>query len=395
MWLNGATLGSLAGMTDEVGVLSVYLTLDPHARAEGRQRHPWEVRLRQQLTHLQRQVKQERPRRHRTALAERIEQLHPELEQLSDPATPGQGRALFAGVDSGEVRTVSLQMPLVDQVLLQPRAFVRPLVVAWSQASPAGLAAVSADGIRLVDLRLGWTEEVADVRPPGHPEQRELKGPAAANPALSQHAATQRDLYERREEDKLLQFLHTVGPELAGHAKEREWDQLVVTGEARLAHAVTDGLPHGWNGEAVTLSHPVASLTVPKIVATAEPALHQARQQRREALVTRTHDAAMSAAAGAWGLADTLTALQQGQVAHLLLAADGQWSGGRTAEGLLFPEGESPPGGVGADTVRPEPHLGERMIELAFGGGGRVTMVEPDEAGPLADAGGVGALLRW
>jgi hypothetical protein len=328
------------------------------------------------------------------SLRARIDQLRPELERLLDRAAPGQGRALFAGVADGQVRTVALQMPLGDRVVLETDAFIRPLLTAWSQAGPAGIVAVSADEIRMIDLRFGWAEEVAAIRPPEQVEQRELKGPAAANPALNQHSASQRDLFERREEDKLVRFLRTVGPAVTDQARVREWDQLLVTGEAHLVNAVTDGLPPGWNGELVTMTHPVATLTVPKIVATVVPALDEARQRRRRALATRAYESAMSANAGAWGLSDTLTALQQGQVAHLLLTADGQWPGSRTPEGVLLPDGEVPPG-VEVDRLTPEPHLGERMIELAFNGGARVTVLERDDAQLIAEAGGVAALLRW
>ena len=394
MPLSWSTLGSLAGMTDEVGVLSIYVTLDPHARAESAPRAPWEVRLRKDLGKVQQQLKEQGPREHYMALGDRIERLRPDLERLLDPAAPGQGRAMFATVAGGRVRTVSLQTPLDDRVVLEPGAFIRPLLTAWSRCGPAGVVAVSADEIRMIDVRLGWTEEVAAIRPPEHIEQNELKGPAAANPALSLHSASQRDLFLRREEDKLLRFLRTVGPAVTDQARQREWDQLVVTGEAHLVNAVTEGLPPGWNGELVTLSHPVATLTVPKIVATVEQALDEARQRRRRALATRAYESAMSANAGAWGLSDTLTALQQGQVAHLLLAADGQWPGRRTPDGLFMPDGEVPPG-VDADTLTPEPNLGERMIDLAFNGGARVTVLEPDDAEVIAGAGGVAALLRW
>jgi hypothetical protein len=35
------------------------------------------------------------------------------------------------------------------------------------------------------------------------------------------------------------------------------------------------------------------------------------------------------------------------------------------------------------------------MIELAFNGGARVTVLERDDAQLIAEAGGVAALLRW
>lgn len=395
MPLSWATLVSLGAMADDVGVLSIYVTVDPYGRSEAAPRAPWEVRLRNQLAEVEQRLREDGPREHYMALSARLEQLRPDLERLLDPTAPGLGRALFTGVADGEVRTVSLQMPLGDRVVLEPDAYIRPLVDAWSQAGPAGAVAVGADGVRVIDLRFGWSDEVAAMRPPDLPEQPELKGPpAAANPAIPLPAAAQRDLYERREEDKLLRFLRTLGPELDRHAHDRAWEHLVVTGDARTVQAVTDGLPQSWKDRVVTLGHPVATLTVPKIVSTVMPALDDARRRHHLDLVRRAHDLAMSRGAGSWGLGDTLNALQQGRVDHLLLAVDGQWTGSRTPDGRFVPEGEVPPG-VTADQLTTEPHLGERMIELALASGAKVTAVEPDGDGLLEQAGGVAALLRW
>lgn len=388
------TLRSVADMTDEIGILSIYVSLDPHWRAESTAKSPWEVRLRQELAQVREQTKEHGPREHHKALIDRLEKLRMDLERLRDPAAPGQGRALFAGVASGEVQTVSLQVPMVDRAVLEQRPHLRPLVAAWSTAGPTGAAAVSADEVRVVDLRFGWVEEIAVIRYINDTEQRELKGPAAANPALSQHGAPQHDLFERREDEKLHRFLRSVGDHLAEHASEHGWEHLALTGDAHLVQAVTDGLPPRLADEVVTLTHPVAQLTAPKLAATVEPALAAARQQRRQRLAGKAYESAMSANAGASGLGETLDGLQQGRVAHLLLAADGAWSGSRTADGRLVPDGEVPPG-ADPEAMSAEPDLAERMIELAFRNGAHVTMLEPQDAAPLDSAGGVGALLRW
>lgn len=381
-------------MTDEVGILSVYVTLDPHRRAESAAKPSWELRLRSQLADIQERSKATGPREHYTALTKRLEHLQLELERLLDPATAGQGRALFAAVADGTVHQISLQVPLVDQVRLARGAHLHPLVTAWSTAGPAGVVAVSADAVRAIDVRFGWTDEVAVLRYTNDTEQRERKGPAPANPALSQQSATQQDLFERREEDKLLRYLRTVGPKVAELTARHEWEFLVVTGEAHLAQAVTDGLPAPWATEVITLSHPVTTLTRAKLVATVEPALAEARQRRHRELADRAYQAAMSANAGAIGLGETLDGLQQGRVAHLLLAADRHWSGSRTPDGRLVPDGEVPPG-VDAAAMSHEPDLEERMIELAFRDSAKVTVLDPAHAAPLADVAGVGAVLRW
>lgn len=394
MSLDWSTLRELAGRTDPVGVLSIYTTLDRQERAEAGPTPPWELRVRHQLRQERDRLRRDGPREHWKAFTHRLDELRLELERLLDPAGSGQGRALFAGISGGPVRTVSLQVPLVDRVVLEPRAYLRPLVAAWSTAGPAGAVSVSAGELRVVDLRFGLAEPVETIRYEGSPEQRELKGPAAGNPALPQRGAPQHDLFERREDDKLARFLRTTGPRLAELVAHREWGDLALTGEAPLVHAVRAGLPASLPAEVVTLDHPVNSLPPAKLASTIAPALAQARQRRHRALAERARDNALSANAGACGLGETLGALQQGRVAHLLLDADRQWHGSRTPDGYLAPDREVPPGLDPAE-LTPEPHLGERMLELAFRDGARVTMLDPDAVAPLADADGVGALLRW
>src|SRR5690606_18874668 len=117
---------------------------------------------------------------------------------------------MFATVAGGAVHHVSLQVPLVDRVVCEPRAYVRPLV------------AVSADEVRIMDMRLGAAEMLATMPYQSPAEQPELKGPPPATfgvPGVQARGSgavvhilgtgTQRDLYERREDDKLLRGLRT------------------------------------------------------------------------------------------------------------------------------------------------------------------------------------------
>lgn len=394
MPLDWATLRSLAGIDDPAGVLSIYVTLDRQDRMQQGTSPAWELRMRHALDRVQDQLKQNGPREHWRLFTGRREQLAPDLRQLVEPANTGVGRALFAPLSGGPARTVNLQVPLEDRVVYEPRAYIRPLVAAWSQAGPAGAAAISAEGVRVTDLRFGFTEVLAVIDYVNRIEQRELKGPAAANPALAQGSAPQHDLYERREDDKLFRFLRTVGPRLADLAKEREWGYLALTGEATLVQAVREGLPPAVPAQVLSLDHPVSSAPPAKLAATVEPTISRARRDYHRELAQRALDHASSANNGTSGLGDTLGALQEGRVAHLLLDAERGWSGTRTPEGWLAPAGEVP---YGADksTLEPEPRLGERMIELALDSSAEVTILEPEQAAPLADADGVGAILRW
>jgi hypothetical protein len=389
--LDWAALRAIARMTDPDGVLSIYVTLDPQWRAEPAVRPPWELRLRHELADIRDALREHGSRTHAKAVTARLDALGVELDRLLDPTATGQGRALFAGVASGESRTVSLQVPLVDRVVLEPQPYLRPLLAAWSNAGPAGVVSVSADEVRLVDLRFGRTDLVDTIAYERPPEQRSREGPAAS--ILAQSSVSQHDLYERREDDKLLRFLKSVGPRLAAHGAAREWGYLVLTGEAALVQAVRDGLPPTPAAEVLTLDT-VNSLPPPKLAAAVAPALDEARQRHHRELAEWVRASALSANTGSCGLGETLWALQEGRVAHLLLDADRQWSGTRAPDGLLAPTAEIPPG-ADPEAVRSEPRLGERMVELALRNGARVTMLAAAAAAPLADADGVGAVLRW
>ena len=239
---------------------------------------------------------------------------------------------------------MSLQVPLLDRVVLRPRPYLRPLLTAWSTAGPAGAVSVCAEEVRAVDLRFGLAENVAVFPYLGSIEQPELKGPATTVPGMAQHSAKQRDLYERREEEKLIRFLRSVAPRLVDLAKEREWGFLVVTGQAELAYAMSEALPvtqRTTGAHAGTPGQPPAAgpgrrgrgagagrgpAAPPPGAGRAGPRRRLQRRQRR----VRTGRDAGRAAAGAGG--------------PPAAAADGQWRGRATPNGVLAPDGEVPPG---------------------------------------------------
>lgn len=385
MPLDTAAIRSLAGMTDEIGVLSIYANADPH---EDRIQAPaWHKRIRTELGQLDERLRAEGPRERSQAFSRRRNAFQEDLDWLLDRSQPGQGRALFAGIADGETQRVALQMPLVDRVVLEPRAHLWPLVSAWSMRGPAGVAAVSAENTRLIDLRFGSVDEPAGVRYDPGGEHRQLTGPAAAHPGMAQHSASQHDLFEHREGDRLLRRVRSVGSDVARFAEEYEWEYVVVTGDASLTRAVISGLPSGCTAEAVELDHPVSGIPAPKLAAMVEPALAAARHRRAAALAQRACDGAMSGHAGSCGLPKTLSALQEKRVARLLLTADGAWRGRRDDDGMLVPAtAEAEPDEV-------EPFLGERMLELALAEGAEVTMIDAEAAEVLDD--GIGAILRW
>lgn len=379
-------------LRDPHGVLSVYVDADPRDRAAGRP--AWVVAVENGLDDVRERVKAEGDRARRTAVFERLESLEPELAALLDSRTSGRGRVLFATVGGGRVHRVSLQMPLETRVSLGEIADLTPLMVALDRGRAAGLAVVSRAGAQVLEQLLGAVEEVATFSlEPDTSEWRELKGPAAANPALAQHGAPQHDLFERRLEEHRGRLLEEAASRLAHVASRRSWDRVVVAGDARLAHAVATELAR--DGRDIAIVDRTLHALSPAALGDALAPELEAMNARREArLAVRARDAALSGNAGAVGLADVLTALNDGRAGHLLFDERRRYAGARARDGRLLPEGIEPPGLAAAELV-PERSLASRMVERALAIDARVTPLSGASADTLAEHEGIAALLRW
>ena len=215
-----------------------------------------------------------------------------------------------------------------------------------------------------------------------------------ASPGLGRRSASQRDLYDRRVTDHLTRFLGTVGARLADVSHKVSWHDVLVTGEGELVAAVVAGLPRDLGAHIMTAARVVpATLAPARVAAFAASEIAAGREIRDRRLVERARDAALAGGAGAYGLADTLAALAEGRVAHLVMERSRQWAGTRAADGRLYPVGEVPPGAT-AGGLTAEPDIAERMIEETYRHGGDVTLVEA-AVEALTEVGGVAATLRW
>jgi Bacterial archaeo-eukaryotic release factor family 10 len=76
----------------------------------------------------------------------------------------------------------------------------------------------------------------------------ELIGPSASHPrgsgetASASHSSAQRDLWERRVEDRRMRFARSAAADAARAAKRRGWDLVLVLGDPRRAGPACDEL---------------------------------------------------------------------------------------------------------------------------------------------------------
>lgn len=387
--LDRRRLRQLANLHDDVAVVSVYVTDEWNSENARRSSG---IRLRQELDRAARNARRDDQALGR-AVAGHLNDIMIEIQRLSTKAN-GLGRALFAPVSRDELYVLSLQHPLPNRVVLQPSAYIRPLVSAWSRDGPAGVAVVTADGVRLVDVNLGTAKSVGAYDYIDEADRRQLVGPAGANPALPFESMSQNDLYDRRERDRIKRFLSRLAPTIAGVVDARDWGFLVVSGDAELVAALTEALPATMPAQVIRARYELSEASPHRVAEAVRDDLARARRDRFAALAEQIRDSALAGGNGALGLGETLGALQQGRVAHLLLDDMRSWQASRARDGYLVPEGERPPW-VDGDGLGREPAVDERMIELAISSDAEVSLAESAAVSALAEHDGVGALLRW
>ena len=143
-----ASIDDLLRLHDELGVLSITVGVEQEAR---RQPHPWEIQLDNDLRALRTQLRADDDRARRMAVEERLDALAPALADLVDAAEEGRGRALYAGVASGEVRTFRLQVALPTEVVLGEIAHVVPLLRV-DDGRVRVIVLVGYDAIRVIEV---------------------------------------------------------------------------------------------------------------------------------------------------------------------------------------------------------------------------------------------------
>ena len=377
--VEAADLRTLAAFTDEVGVLSLYTTVEPGEPGG-------HLRLRSMLGSLRSELSQHAGADWADRAARRLDALADPIADLLDGSRPGLGRMLFAQIAGDAVHTAWIQLPVRDVAVVEANAYLWPLATAIQQAPPAGVARVGRDGVRLFDCRYGLAEELDgvgfNVGGAGSPGDQQSDAPTLSR------AGIHPDRFGQRVEEHLTRLLRHAAPTVAEHADRYDWQTVLLVGDPRLTPILAEALPPGRDlSELDAVLDP--DLTAHGVLDFVAPTLDEIRARREAAAVRRVVDLARSGGTGVLGLADTVTMLQQGRVEQLLLDAAGDWTTGTAVDAGAPPTATALAGSGTADEI------GEGMVELALSHGGSVTLLDEAAADELAANDGVAALLRW
>jgi hypothetical protein len=395
MELNDTTFRQLLDLTDPIGVLTVTAGFVPGtAEDQDATRIDLHNQLRDAQSRLDDQGRTDRAR----ALEKVAGQLGDDLDGLLSPRQSGRGRVLVATLSDGERRHLNLQVPFENRVVVDDRAFVRPLVAAIDEGRPAGIVVATRSGVRVLEWTLAATRQLADL-------DFELTdaqladfrgGPVAANPARGQQSASHKEAFEDRVDENRHRFLKDAAGTVAQLTTERRWDRLVVAGSEKIRGELAQLL----DGDGRTEIIPVddvswEDLSPGRIAQEAWPLLRAVHRNREQWLVDHAVEVAHAGGAAALGARRVCDAANVGRVDHLLFAGDTDLVGQVAEDGTLHDEAHGAAAQAGLEMTR-EPHLVERLVEKVLAMGGKVTRIDSEEARQALTAHqGLAALLRW
>ena len=348
------------------GVLSVCIEIDPADRGEG-----WRTDLRNHVADLA------RPDDHgaRRALEATVERLWNRFPDDSLPRGRTHVGFLEVAEKAGREEWTAAQLRSgATRVWHASRPVLEPLVALLNEGPPHGVAAVSAERFRLWRWELGLMEDVDSWELEiFEGDWRERKAPRPADPSRVQGAASSgRDQYAQRLEHNRERFLKQAG---ALAAQRLSGVPVLAFGDAEhvgeFATGGGDRVIHA--GEQNLISAPLEEVEE-QVGAVIE---QRSREQGRE-LVERVRNEAAGGVRAAVGAEETMQALGEGRVEHLVYDP-----------GVAFEPQVADFGDVDEVPAR------ERMIELAIATSARISPVGGAAEAGLGEAGGVAALLRY
>ena len=376
-------LKRLAGWTPPGGVLSMSVVFDPADRGGG-----WRVALEDALRDAVASA-DVASRDDRIALRTVAERVLARFPENRPPPDEGRGHVGYLEVARKNGREIwnATRMPLRrTEAVYGHRPYLRPLIEVADEGARIGVAAVSGDQVRLWEWELGVLSEVDDWEILTTGDWKERKAQRSSDPARVQGAkASGREQHDQRVGAHRERFLKESGGRTSAQAAERRWRDLLVFGEnehvVRFTHALNSREPRHVHGKNV-VSEPSS-----RIAERVEALLPELNREREMSLVEMVKDSAYSGRSrGSLGPQETLEALREGRVEHLLFDADRDYRGHGIEEGLAY---EGPP--LGEDGLP----VAELLIERALQTGAGITPLEGDAAAALEEHGGVAALLRY
>jgi hypothetical protein len=375
---NREQIRELAGWEPPLGVVSVCLSVDPADRGGG-----WRVELRNEVSRMLEGSGAEHERK--VALRRTAERI---LERFAaERRDMPRGVIGFVEVAEkpAEERWWEVQTPPpATSVCCDERPRLAALFAMNADDRPRGVLLASADLVRLLEWTPGRLQELhAWELAIFSRDWRERTAQHPADPARVQGAGSSgRDQFDQRLEHNRRRFLGECRELALAECREHGWDEILLFAAAREAPALTEPANGGAPAIRVAGDADLVSVPLGQVEARVAEAVRRLGAERQRDLVERTLGEAKGGTRASLGRRETLEALAEGRVRCLVLDAQ------------LVTEGSDPPPAV-EQTASEDGADAEALVAGALAGGAEIAAVSGDAAMPLAEAGGIAALLRY
>ncbi|MDX6601356.1 MAG: hypothetical protein QOF13_558 [Solirubrobacterales bacterium] len=345
-----------------LGLLSVYLRIDPGDRSGA-----WRTELRNGLSDALRSA-DTAEHELRVALRSTVDRIN---ERFSDQELPPLPRGEVGFIEiarepAGERWwSTHLAPRSAANVYLAGQPVLTPFLRLATRSRPRGITLVSAERVRFLEWEPGHLEELHSGELTLLSEDwRERKAPMSPDPARAQGvSAAGRDQFDERLTENRHRFLKECGRLASQVAGERAWAEVIAFSPPQYAdyfragfHSTSAELVLG--GEVDLIAEPVGQLLEP-----VEEAIERRDAEQDRELVERALEEARAGAHGVTGAEETMAALEEARVEHLIV-----------------------------DDARGD---SEPLVSRALATGARITPVAGDAADLLAPTDGVATLLRY
>lgn len=352
-----------AFQAEQCPVLSLYLSTDPSRHLKD------EVKLT-----LRAMLRQADGLGASTADIQRVEQF---IEFEYD--WQAKGVAMFSCQDSDFWRAIPVSVPVTNHVFVADRPYVKPLGDILDEHGSYVVALVNQESARLILSRMGMVEDAAGII--GTELKRHKQGGWAA------------ERLQRREEEKAYRNLKDVVKLTRDFCKGHTCNRLVVGGTDETVAKFVGMLPKALSSKVVGTISIDMEASESEILERAQQAISEAEREREAEAVRQMITAAVKGGAGAIGLADTLTALQEERVHRLLIAEDFKGSAYRCEHcGYITAHETETCVYCGGAMVKIE-DAGDAIVRRAIERGVDVDFIPDNE--DLRKAGSIGAILRY
>lgn len=377
-------LRDLINAETEGPVLSVFCRTDPRDPSSRSETPGWLVALRNGLREAAAGFEGDHE------ATQQVAKLSTAAEKRMTGATAverGRSAAYFLSACGGIDSFHTFQIPVRENFVgLDNGAVVWPMVDVLDRGQRTGIVLVSHDHIRVLEWCDGHAEDLeASTFNLELGDWHEYRGAARPNPSRSSAAINNQSAYENRVDEWQARFIKAASKNVAETAQDLKLDRLVIAADSDLCQEFVEALPNGTKDMVqATVATNLIDVPAGEVANHLDPHMRDAWRKQVNEIGDEALERVHAGERGAGGPDETLLALAEGRVEHLLIdpyleAKDESLSDG--ARQAIIDAGEA--------------SLQEASVELAIRTDARVSSASVEEVPALAEAGGALALLRY